>query len=150
MAHDNARVWTATSSSSIYQWPDIPTRVNRSVEMATSIEPANVLKMNLNESTFTDSIPEQYYPISTVYSAASLGSIFVHNRDKHSQHSSEDIDGLIAPIFGEPENIIHGEHGLIKHSLLNNRRQVVTEDKCGEVALWDLVKVMKQRDGRKD
>ncbi|KAF9192874.1 hypothetical protein BGZ51_004637 [Haplosporangium sp. Z 767] len=140
VAHDNARIWTATSSSSIYQWPDIPTRVNRSVEMAASIEPANVLKMNLNESTFTDLTPEQYYPTSTVYSAASLGSIYVHNRDKHSQHSSEDIDGLITPIFGEPENIIHGEHGLVKHSLLNNRRQVVTEDKCGEVALWDLVK----------
>ncbi|KAF9989775.1 hypothetical protein BGZ75_004952 [Mortierella antarctica] len=139
VAHDNARIWTATSSSSVFQWPDIPTRVNRSAEMVDSIIPANLLKMNLNESTFMDPIPEQYYPTSTVYSAASLGSIYVHSRDKQSQHSSEDDDGLITPIFEQPENVIQGEHGLIKHTLLNNRRMVVTEDKCGEVALWDLI-----------
>lgn len=98
--------------------------------------------MNLNESSFTDSVPEQYYPASTVYSAASLGSIYVNSRgDKQSQHSSEDDEGLIAPIFEDPENVILGEHGLIKHTVLNNRRMVVTEDKCGEIALWDLIKV---------
>ncbi|KAF9909186.1 hypothetical protein EC991_008946 [Linnemannia zychae] len=142
VAHDNARIWTATSSSSIYQWPDIPTRVNRSTELAAAIVPANLLKMNLNESSFTESSAhEQYYPTSTVYSAASLGSIYVNSRgDKQSQHSSEDDEGLIAPIFEEPENVIQGEHGLIKHTVLNNRRMVVTEDKCGEIALWDLIK----------
>ncbi|KAF9435757.1 hypothetical protein BGZ76_005593 [Entomortierella beljakovae] len=140
VAHENARIWTATSSSSVYQWPDIPTRVNRSLEMIDSIIPANMLKLNLDESVFTEPIPEHYYPTSTVYSAASLGSVFVNNRDKLSQHSSEDDDGLIVPIFGEPENIIEGEHGLIKHTVLNNRRMVVTEDKCGEVALWDIIK----------
>ncbi|KAF9122597.1 hypothetical protein BGW39_009634 [Mortierella sp. 14UC] len=142
VAHDNARIWTATSSSSIYQWPDIPTRVNRSTELAAAIVPANLLKMNLNESSFTESSThEQYYPTSTVYSAASLGSIYVNSRgDKQSQHSSEDDEGLIAPIFEEPENVIQGEHGLIKHTVLNNRRMVVTEDKCGEIALWDLIK----------
>ncbi|KAF9293195.1 hypothetical protein BGZ74_011823 [Mortierella antarctica] len=141
VAHDNARIWTATSSSSVDQWPDIPTRVNRSEEMAASIVPANLLKMNLNESSFVDSVPDHYYPTSTVYSAASMGSLFVGSRgDKQSQHSSEDDDGMIAPIFETPENVIHGEHGLIKHAVLNNRRMVVTEDKCGEIALWDLIK----------
>ncbi|KAI8598653.1 WD40-repeat-containing domain protein [Dissophora ornata] len=140
VAHDNARIWTATSSSSVYQWPDIPTRANRSHELVSSIVPANLLKMSLNESTFADPTPEHYYPTSTVYSAASLGSLFVNNRDKQSQHSSEDDEGLITPIFGDPENIIEGEHGLIKHTVLNNRRMVVTEDKCGEVALWDIIR----------
>lgn len=110
--------------------------------MAASIVPANLLKMSLNESSFVDSVPDHYYPTSTVYSAASLGSLFVGSRgDKQSQHSSEDDEGLIAPIFEAPENVIHGEHGLIKHAVLNNRRMVVTEDKCGEIALWDLIKV---------
>ncbi|KAG9069447.1 hypothetical protein KI688_010349 [Linnemannia hyalina] len=142
VAHDNARIWTATSSSSIYQWPDIPPRISRSTELAAAIVPANLLKMSLNESSFTESsAPEQYYPTSTVYSAASLGSIYVNSRgDKQSQHSSEDDEGLIAPIFEDPENVIQGEHGLIKHTVLNNRRMVVTEDKCGEIALWDLIK----------
>jgi WD repeat-containing protein 48 len=143
VAHDNARIWTATSSSSVYQWPDIPTRANRSTELSEAIVPANLLKMNLNESTFTDHMPEHYYPTSTVYSAASLGSLLVTgvgSRDKQSQHSSEDDEGLITPIFDQPENVILGEHGLIKHTVLNNRRMVVTEDKCGEVALWDLIK----------
>ncbi|KAK5821604.1 hypothetical protein F5H01DRAFT_305181 [Linnemannia elongata] len=142
VAHDNARIWTATSSSSIFQWPDIPPRVSRSTELAAAIVPANLLKMSLNESSFTESsAPEHLYPTSTVYSAASLGSIYVNSRgDKQSQHSSEDDEGLIAPIFEDPENVIQGEHGLIKHTVLNNRRMVVTEDKCGEIALWDLIK----------
>ncbi|KAF9425093.1 hypothetical protein BGZ94_007855 [Podila epigama] len=141
VAHDNARIWTATSSSSIYQWPDIPTRSNRSEEMTASIVPANILKMNLDDATFVDPTPEHYYPTSTVYSAASLASLCVGSRgDRQSQHSSEDDEGLIAPIFDAPENVIVGEHGLIKHSVLNNRRMVVTEDKCGEIALWDLIK----------
>ncbi|KAF9583033.1 hypothetical protein BGW38_010379 [Lunasporangiospora selenospora] len=145
VAHDNARIWTATSSSSVYQWPDIPTRANRSVDLATSIAPANLLKMTLDEATFMDPTPDHYYPTSTVYSAASLGSLYINSssyggRDKQSQHSSEDDEGLIIPIFGEPENVIQGEYGLIKHSVLNNRRMVVTEDKNGEVALWDLIK----------
>ncbi|KAI8352354.1 hypothetical protein B0O80DRAFT_488182 [Mortierella sp. GBAus27b] len=140
IAHEDARIWTATSSSSVYQWPDIPTRANRSQELAESIVPANLLKMNLNDSSYTEHTQEHGYPMSTVYSAASVGSIFANNRDRQSQHSSEDDDGLITPIFEEPENIIEGEHGLIKHALLNNRRMAVTEDKCGEVALWDIIK----------
>ncbi|KAK3810843.1 MAG: hypothetical protein J3Q66DRAFT_350343 [Benniella sp.] len=140
IAHEDARIWTATSSSSVYQWPDIPTRANRSQELADSIVPANLLKMNLNDSSYAEPIPDHCYPASTVYSAASLGSIFANTRDKQSQHSSEDDDGLITPIFEEPENIIEGEHGLIKHTLLNNRRMAVTEDKCGEVAVWDIIK----------
>ncbi|KAF9981383.1 hypothetical protein BGZ65_004005 [Modicella reniformis] len=151
VAHEDARIWTATSSSSVYQWPDIPTRANRSHELTASIVPANLLKMSLNDSTYAEPTPDHYYPTSTVYSAASLGSILVSNRDKQSQHSSEDDDGLITPIFEEPENIIEGEHGLIKHTLLNNRRMVVTEDKCGEVALWDIIKCvqLKTFPGRK-
>ncbi|KAI1318451.1 hypothetical protein EDD11_006535 [Mortierella claussenii] len=140
VAHDDARIWTATSSSSVYQWPDIPTRANRSHELIESIVPANLLKMNLDDSAFTDPIPEHYYPTSTVYSAASLGSLYISNRDKQSQHSSEDDEGLVIPIFEGPENVIEGEHGLVKHTVLNNRRMVVTEDKCGEVALWDIIK----------
>ncbi|KAF9353785.1 hypothetical protein BGX34_011387 [Mortierella sp. NVP85] len=140
IAHEDARIWTATSSSSVYQWPDIPTRANRSQELADSIVPANLLKMNLNDSSYAEPIPDHCYPSSTVYSAASLGSVFANTRDKQSQHSSEDDDGLITPIFEEPENIIEGEHGLIKHTLLNNRRMAVTEDKCGEVAVWDIIK----------
>jgi len=107
--------------------------------------PANLLKMNLNDSSYAEPIPDHCYPASTVYSAASLGSVFANTRDKQSQHSSEDDDGLITPIFEEPENIIEGEHGLIKHTLLNNRRMAVTEDKCGEVAVWDIIKVFKER-----
>ncbi|KAG0234464.1 hypothetical protein BGW41_001137 [Actinomortierella wolfii] len=142
VAHDNARFWTATSSSSVLQWPDIPRIQDRAEELQSSIVPANMLKLNLDESSFMEPIHEQYYPTSTVYSAASFTSYMVAGlqRDRQSQHSSEDDDGLILPLFSAPENVIEGEHGLIKHTLLNNRRMVVTEDKCGEIALWDLIR----------
>ncbi|KAF9975992.1 hypothetical protein BGZ73_000157 [Actinomortierella ambigua] len=153
VAHDDARLWTATSSSSVCQWPDIPRKQARSEDLQSSIVPANLLKLNLSESSFMEPLAhEQYYPASTVYSAASFTSYMVagHQRDRQSQHSSEDDEGLILPLFSEPENVIEGEHGLVKHVLLNNRRMVVTEDKCGEIALWDLIKCVQLKTFRED
>ncbi|KAF9163124.1 hypothetical protein DFQ26_002913 [Actinomortierella ambigua] len=152
VAHDDARLWTATSSSSVCQWPDIPRKQARAEELQSSIVPANLLKLNLSESSYMEpTVHEQFYPTSTVYSAASFTSYMVagHQRDRQSQHSSEDDEGLILPLFSEPENVIEGEHGLVKHVLLNNRRMVVTEDKCGEIALWDLIRCVQLKTFRR-
>ena len=52
----------------------------------------------------------------------------------------EELDVTI-PIQSLPEETIEGQHGLIKHQMLNDRRRTLTQDSAGEVVLWDLFKV---------
>ncbi|KAI9851335.1 MAG: hypothetical protein M1838_003976 [Thelocarpon superellum] len=47
---------------------------------------------------------------------------------------------IVIPYCSAPEESIQGQHGLIKHFMLNDRRRVLTLDTAGEVVLWDLVR----------
>jgi len=49
--------------------------------------------------------------------------------------------GAIVPVYALPEETIEGQHGLVKHKLLNDRRRVLTLDTASNVVLWDLLKV---------
>lgn len=54
------------------------------------------------------------------------------------------------PIRGHPEETIEGQHGLVKHVMLNDKKRVLTLDTAGEVVLWDLLKCIPiQSFGRK-
>jgi len=42
-----------------------------------------------------------------------------------------------------PQKQITGRHGIIKHHILNNRRQILTKDTAGNVDLWEVTKASK-------
>ncbi len=44
------------------------------------------------------------------------------------------------PLRQKPDAIIRGSHGLIRSSMLNDRRHVITIDSTGSVMLWDIIK----------
>jgi WD repeat-containing protein 48 len=48
--------------------------------------------------------------------------------------------GVLVLVNGLPDETIEGQHGLIKHLLLNDRRRVLTLDTAGEAMMWDLLK----------
>jgi len=70
---------------------------------------------------------------TTTYSAFSSAR-------KGSEIVDPDI-GIIVPTHALPEETIEGQHGLVKHKLLNDRRRVLTLDTAGDVLLWDLLRV---------
>ena len=43
------------------------------------------------------------------------------------------------PLRNAPEDVIHGSHGLIRSSMLNDRRHVLTVDSAGHIFLWDIM-----------
>jgi WD repeat-containing protein 48 len=63
------------------------------------------------------------------------------SRRKTSEGVEFDDGGPFAPVRSAPEYTIGGQHGLIKHVMLNDKRRVLTLDAAGEVMLWDLIKV---------
>ncbi|RMZ84826.1 hypothetical protein DV737_g1065, partial [Chaetothyriales sp. CBS 132003] len=65
----------------------------------------------------------------------------------HDERSGSASEALIAhsltiivPMRHHPAETIQGQHGLIKHTMLNDRKRILTLDTAGEVVLWDLLK----------
>ncbi|KAL0954529.1 hypothetical protein HGRIS_003496 [Hohenbuehelia grisea] len=44
------------------------------------------------------------------------------------------------PLCEEPDDVIQGEHGLVRSVILNDRMHALTVDTAGEVAVWDIVR----------
>jgi WD repeat-containing protein 48 len=150
-------IWTATSSSSINRWANVDTgaeiqlpeayRHHRASSAASrprqgspplingrnkkEIPAKSILRIS-NTASFP--APAARNPdVSTMFSATSTR--------KGSELMVEHDVGAIEPIHSLPEETIEGQHGLVKHKLLNDRRRVLTLDTAGDVLLWDLLQV---------
>ena len=133
-------IWTATPKSSINRWDDIDTTAEiesrpgaaspsekdpRSKASSKKLIPYNSVLLLSNTSTF---------PNARVSEATS------REPNGPEPDMGDELD-LTIPIQSLPEETIEGQHGLIKHFMLNDRKRALTQDSAGEVVLWDLLKV---------
>lgn len=135
-------IWTATSSSSINRWASIdcvydtqPFDAYSLQELRNRTEDQNVTRTN-NQSVL-------WTPNSAIQSLSARDNDRASKSTSPGQVSarlSRDYD-LTLPIHVLPQETIEGQHGLVKHKILNDRRRVLTLDTSGEVLLWDLLKV---------
>lgn len=151
-------IWTTTSSSSINRWANVDTGADiqlpeayrhhrassaasrprqlsppiQSGEKPKEIPAQSVLRISNTARFPAPSVRES--DTATTYSAIS------GNRKGSEMITDADI-GVIVPIHSLPEETIEGQHGLVKHKLLNDRRRVLTLDTAGDVLLWDLLQV---------
>ena len=147
-------IWTATSSSSINRWANIDTgddiqlpeayKPPRASPVASQLRrrgPANANVTSKNE------IPTQavlkisntaIFPAATAIEVDVLTALSIR---KGSEVIVDADMRVIVPIYTLPEDTIEGQHGLVKHKLLNDRRRVLTLDTAGDVLLWDLLRV---------
>lgn len=121
-----------------------------------------------NEPFPSYSSPRGHDPeVATLYSAASIRSvprnIRLHSptqatfkdsplrsgRTEDSMHLSRtartmyeerDLATNAVPLRTEPDDIILGEHGLVRCTILNDRIHALVVDTSGEVAVWDIVR----------
>jgi WD repeat-containing protein 48 len=149
-------IWTATSSSSINRWANVDTgaeiqlpeayRHHRASSAASKPRQVPPITNNRTKEVPAKSIlrisntasfpaPVRDSDASTLYptQSARKGSEIIVDPDI----------GVIVPIHSLPEETIEGQHGLVKHKLLNDRRRVLTLDTAGDVLLWDLLQVSK-------
>ncbi|KAJ2801736.1 hypothetical protein H4R20_003560, partial [Coemansia guatemalensis] len=64
-------------------------------------------------------------------------SVPVPGRNSHAMMPSEE-EGVV-PVRSTPDEIIHGRHGLHRHRVLPNKRQVLAQDTRGRISLWDIM-----------
>ncbi|PYI11151.1 WD repeat protein [Aspergillus sclerotiicarbonarius CBS 121057] len=142
-------IWTATPKSSINRWRDIDTTAE--IEPPSSGERERE-KSSAEKDTSAKGMPKKIpyesvlllsststFPNRRVPHDAAPGSI-THAQGPPSGSDMEDELGLTLPVQSLPEETIEGQHGLIKHFMLNDRKRTLTQDSAGEVVLWDLLK----------
>lgn len=158
-------LWTATQSSSINRWMDVDTnndiapdtrrpRVTSSASVhprplspsaspvipgspttmgpKRPMIPVNALLRISNNASFPTNARDPdavtVYSMASVRQAASISEAII------------DDPAALVPVNDLPDETIEGQHGLIKHFLLNDRRTVLTLDTAGEVMMWDILK----------
>jgi len=150
------RLWSATSSSSINRWLDTPdwdpvplsggtirhrsSSASRHRPTGASSPPHPIIPAQafLRLTSVHDTIL-QMGPIS--YKDQDVASVFTAappSPQQHVRHLPEEPHHIV-PVREDPDATIAGQHGLIKHILLNDRRRVLTLDTSHTVALWDII-----------
>jgi len=148
-------IWTATSSSSINRWANIDTgddiqlpeayRHHRASSAAS--RPAQLSPPSTTNGNSKKEIPAQ--SVLRISNTATFPAVATRDPDvaanlsvrKGSEVIVDPDIGVIVPIYSLPEETIEGQHGLVKHKLLNDRRRALTLDTAGDVVLWDLLRV---------
>ena len=155
-------IWTATSSASINRWKDIDTEADVQVPESYSFHRTSLSMTTRSKASSPpkDSSPEtrkqsSQIPFKSVLRLSNTAPFPLY-RNKETEaatlHSAASVrkasealveseSGLIVPFRTVPDHTIEGQHGLIKHITLNDRRRVLTIDTAGEVMMWDLLKV---------
>ncbi|KAL1955217.1 hypothetical protein VTO42DRAFT_8929 [Malbranchea cinnamomea] len=157
-------IWTATPKSSINRWSDVDTtlevdlpssfpsyhRHTSSVasRQSAKFSPPECAASAKNASTS----PKIPHTALLVPSNTSAFQGFSHRNSETLARQSmasgppapelllnEELE-VVTPIQALPEETIEGQNGLIKHTMLNDRRRALTQDTAGEIVLWDLLK----------
>lgn len=142
-------IWTATPKSSINRWYDIDTTAEieppSSEDRESSPKAADTANGQQQQPPKRKKIPYNSILLLSNTSTFPEPNALRQGPDGQPRMSvetdlEEELDVTI-PIQSLPEETIEGQHGLIKHQMLNDRRRTLTQDSAGEVVLWDLFKV---------
>ncbi|KAF5393440.1 hypothetical protein D9757_000632 [Collybiopsis confluens] len=101
-----------------------------------------------NPFGFHTSSRERDSEIATLYSAASVMQSFraqsrieeTAAESARARFEEREIAAEAAPLYLEPDQVIHGDHGLVRSIILNDRIHALTVDTSGEVAVWDIIR----------
>lgn len=155
----NGHIWTATSSSSINRWRDIPYDGEIYIPEQSPPQRWSVSSRSRvlppSSPTAVNGTGKPKIPLSCVLripypsgypgqshrdsSAATVYSSTIFR--KASEAINEQDIGPVLPYQDLPAATIQGQQGLIKHTMLNDKKRVLTLDTAGEVLMWDLLQV---------
>ncbi|KAJ2626748.1 hypothetical protein GGF44_004929, partial [Coemansia sp. RSA 1694] len=83
-------------------------------------------------------IPESPLPSECLLRASQEAVASVAKAPAQLTHTAAGGSGTV-PVRSEPDETIYGRHGLHRHKVLDNKRQVLAQDTRGRVSLWDIM-----------
>ncbi|KAF9035234.1 hypothetical protein BJ165DRAFT_1355739 [Panaeolus papilionaceus] len=122
--------------------PFSPTRL-RDPEVATLYSAASV--MSVPRQTTRSAAPGGFPGpslISPLLSSRTDDTILAPtiNDTARAEYEDRELAEDATPLVPEPDELIVGDHGLVRSIILNDRIHVLTVDTAGEVAVWDIVR----------
>ncbi|OUM65273.1 hypothetical protein PIROE2DRAFT_69119 [Piromyces sp. E2] len=152
-AIDNGYIYAATSSSDINCWRDIPLS-SQSLNLYKDKEqnPDEFERVNIPKSSVItqphDIINDSLYTFNQIQSVASVDtrSISLNNNYFDNDFSNRlACEDYVVPIFSRPETTIQGKPPIIKFTIMNDRRHVLTQDSEKNVDEWDIILCKKSK-----
>ncbi|KAI9501869.1 WD40-repeat-containing domain protein, partial [Coemansia spiralis] len=126
VAADDAYIWTATKGTGLNRWLDVSIRAHHESRQcgvsSTSHQPYSMQaqpRLNSTASALQNKGAGDR-------SAADAVNYAAENRE-------------VVPVRSKPDETIQGQHGLHRHKILPNKRQVLAQDTQGRVSLWDIM-----------
>jgi WD repeat-containing protein 48 len=148
-------IWTATSSSSINRWNDVDTEAEVQVLETYSTHRASIVTTKSRipspptaPTTNGNGTGPFQLPFQSLLRLSNAAPFYLRRGDsisvapsirKPSEVLPPPEPTVTVPVRTLPEHTIEGQHGLIKHMTLNDRKRVLTIDTNSEVVLWDLL-----------
>ncbi|KAF3483500.1 uncharacterized protein GIQ15_02824 [Arthroderma uncinatum] len=150
-------IWTATPKSSIHRWNDVDTTAEIEVLTPPPLHrhASSIASENSPEESKTVPPPssKQKIPASSIlvlsntatfpnsaHREADVVSLSVSSLRAPAEALLDEGISIITPLQSLPQETIEGQHGMIKHITLNDRKRALTQDTAGEVVLWDLLR----------
>lgn len=133
-------IWTATSRPTINRWTNPPMKHD---EHDCAMYGARRTSTTSIARSRTTNFSKPH--VSTSVTGVSRSSKRSNVGSRRPSEQSTHVDALRV----QPEHTISGQTGLIKHTMLNDRRRVLTTDSSGEVSMWDLLQVCRLANSQK-
>ncbi|KAI0667157.1 hypothetical protein C8Q78DRAFT_982656 [Trametes maxima] len=124
-------------------------------EIATLYSAASILSVpRIVRSPIPSGFPQPGATHPALRSSSPIHSETVHSRTRFSEENQtmhplprpraafdeREVAADAIPLRQEPDEVIEGDHGLVRCVLLNDRVHALTVDTAGEVAVWNVVR----------
>ncbi|KAF8152379.1 hypothetical protein B0H34DRAFT_724941 [Crassisporium funariophilum] len=111
----------------------------RDPEVATLYSAASVMSVPRQSFRSTPQNIFQASTLSPLQSSRTEETIIAANTAR-TNYEDRELAAEAVPLSTEPDDIIPGDHGLVRSIILNDRIHALTVDTAGEVAVWDIVR----------
>ncbi|KAI0074894.1 WD40 repeat-like protein [Panus rudis PR-1116 ss-1] len=120
----------------------------RDPEIATLYSAASIVSVprlarSPLSAAFLAQQPRSISPVlgDTAHTPSRYGEETLHPiRTARMEYEEREVAADAIPLNTTPDEVIHGDHGLVRCVVLNDRMHALTVNTAGEVAVWDIVR----------
>ncbi|KDR71860.1 hypothetical protein GALMADRAFT_253641 [Galerina marginata CBS 339.88] len=111
----------------------------RDPEVATLYSAASIMSVPRQTSRSSQNIFQSSSIGSPLQSSRTEETMMIANTAR-ALFEDRDLAADALPFCSEPDDVIPGDHGLVRSIILNDRINALTVDTAGQVAVWDIVR----------
>lgn len=112
----------------------------RDPEVATLYSAASVMSVPRTNAVRSPTLSNFKHTHTSPIRSARTEDTTLQTNTARADYEERELAANAKPLRVEPEEIIVGDHGLVRSIILNDRMHALTVDTSGEVAIWDIIR----------